>query len=200
MDRKFIAGFVKRKEFRGVNDEELVHQFSLSHQDEIIDELFERYIHLVFGLCIKYLKNEEHARDMAMIIFEDLAGKLQKFEIKHFKSWLYTVARNACLMELRKKKHEIPLEQSKIIFLGHVENEEILHLSDEKSIQENAVILKMAKLSSDQRTCLDMMYFQNQSYKDIAEKTGLSLKQVKSHIQNGKRNLRNMLSDEEGED
>jgi len=200
MDRKFLAGFVKRKEFRGVNDEELVHQFSLSHQDEIIDEFFERYIHLVFGLCIKYLKNEEQARDMAMIIFEDLAGKLQKFEIKHFKSWLYTVARNACLMELRKKKHEIPLEESKIIFFGHVENEEILHLSDEKSIQENAIVLKMAKLSSDQRTCLDMMYFQNQSYRDIAEKTGFSLKQVKSHIQNGKRNLRNMLSDEEGED
>jgi len=200
MDRKFLAGFINRKRFRGVSDEDLVFQYALSHQDEIIDELFERYIHLVFGLCIKYLKHEEQAQDMAMIIFEELAGKLQKFEINHFKSWLYTVARNACLMELRKKKHEIALEQSKIIFFANVENEEMMHLSDEKSSQENSIILKMAKLSADQRTCLDMMYFQNRSYRDIAEKTGFSMKQVKSHIQNGKRNLRNLLSDEEGKD
>lgn len=193
MSRKFILKKGSRKKFRGLSDEYLVTQFSSDSKNEILDEFFERYVHLVYGLCMKYFKDDEKARDTTMIIFESLSLKFEKFEIKNFKSWLYTVARNKCLMELRKKKREILVEQDKIIHLQRVENSLVDHLNEEENQAEEKVILYLNKLNRNQQLCMNMLYFKNMSYKEIADKTGFSLKEVKSHIQNGKRNLKNFL-------
>ena len=194
MERKFLSGFGIRKKYRGKSDEELLSQFTLHNSNEVIDEFFNRYVHLVYGLCLNYLKDDEHARDITMQIFESLAEKFRKFEIQHFKSWLYTVSRNACLMELRKTKYEKPVDRNEMSRLLHVEFTEDMHLLDEEDPIEENLMVYLHKLNNKQRTCLDLMYFQKMTYKEIADETGLTLKEVKSHIQNGKRNLRNLLS------
>ncbi len=193
MNRKFIVSFSSRQRFRGMSDEDLVIKFATGRQNEIIDEFFKRYVHLVYGLCMKYFKEDEKARDSTMVIFESLSQKLTKFEIKNFKSWLYTVARNTCLMELRRKNIEKPVEQVEIIRMHRMENSDDIHLIDEESRMEDDIIAYLHKLNRSQQLCLDMMYFRKMSYKEIAIETGFSLKEVKSHIQNGKRNLRNFL-------
>ena len=181
-----------------MSDEELVRYFKSHQQNEVIDELFERYVHLVYGLCMKYFRDEEQARDIVMAIFEGLMEKIRKFEIQYFKSWLYMVARNTCLMELRRKKYEIPTNSIEIIRSDRMENNDDMHLYDEENQLEEKLVIYLHKLNNKQRLCLDMIYFQKKSYKEIAAETGLSLKEVKSHIQNGKRNLRNFL--ESGDD
>jgi len=193
MNENFILRLHSRRKLQGISDEDLSIRFAASSDNKIIDELFGRYVHLVFALCMKYFKDEEQAKDTTMTIFENLGEKLKKFEIKNFKSWLCTVARNTCLMELRKNKNEIPIEQTELSRMQHMENGEEMHLMDEDINKKENLILYLHQLNDNQRICLDMMYFRKKSYKEIAEKTGLSMSEVKSHIQNGKRNLRNLM-------
>ena len=179
-----------------MSDEELVLQYSERNSNEILDEFFERYIHLVYALCMKYFRDNEKARDTAMTIFENLGPKLDTFEIHHFKSWLYTVSRNTCLMELRKKKFELLPENTEIIRMDRMEYDEVLHLDEEGSTDEKNLLAYLDKLNKNQRLCLDLMYFHKKSYREIADETGFSLKEIKSHIQNGRRNLRNFFKNE----
>ncbi len=199
MNRYFIVSFNARRKLKNISDEDLALQFAANKDDIILNEFFDRYVHLVFALCMKHFKHEEKAKDTTMVIFEALGEKLLKFEIQNFKSWLCTVARNACLMELRKKKHEISTEQVEIFHHYDMENQEEVHLFNDENRREDDLMVYLHKLNDNQRVCLDLMYFQNKSYKEIAVETGFSLKEVKSYIQNGKRNLRNFmkLGDEE---
>jgi len=194
MNRKFIVNINRRRRYRELSDEELILEYAAHGQNEILDEFFDRYVHLIYAVCMKYFQDEEKAKDTTMIIFENLGSKIKKFVIQHFTSWLYTVTRNACLMELRKKKYEIPLGSTEIIQLNRMENSESEHLFGEEKVNENSLMIYLQKLNNNQRLCLDMMYFQKKSYKDIAAQTGLSIKEVKSHIQNGKRNLKNLMN------
>lgn len=191
MNRKFILKMGNRKKFRDYSDELLAQKFTSGSQNEILDELFDRYVHLVYGLCMKYFRDDEKARDTTMIIFESLPQKLEKFEVKSFKAWLYTVARNTCLMELRKKKKEIHVEYEKIIHLQRVEIDDTDHLNEEENEKVENMTFYLNKLNQNQQVCLNLLYFENMSYKEIAEKTGFSMKEVKSNIQNGKRKLKN---------
>jgi len=160
--------------------------------------LFERYSHLVFGLCMKYLKNTQDAEDAVMGIFEKLMTDLHKHDVKDFKNWLYRVSKNHCLMILRKNKvddratenimHEKKQEFMEILFGAH-------HLNNEMDVEGILISLHDAvnSLREEQKTCIELMYFEKCSYQEIAEITGYELKNVKSYIQNGKRNLKNML-------
>ena len=175
-------------------DEELIHIYKKSDNGDLVGELFERYTHLVFGLCMKYLKNEEESKDAVMQIFEDLHHKLKDHEIGNFKSWLYSVAKNHCLMQLRKEKTASRLKEN-IYQKIHAEVMELrVDLHPNSSVEQEEHIPKMMKglqtLKEAQRTCLELLYLQNKSYKEVAEITGYSMNKVKSHIQNGKRNLR----------
>jgi RNA polymerase sigma-70 factor (ECF subfamily) len=178
-----------------MSDDDLVKNYKRYHNKEIIGEFFNRYMHLVFAVCMKYLKNDEQAKDAVMEIFESLDKKLLKFEIRNFKSWIHKVSCNYCLMELRKKKTKIPIEENKLFRSENVENDLILHPYSEEDVDEYNVVRVLGKLKEAQRKCLELMYFQNKSYKAISLETGYSLKLVKSHIQNGKRKLKLLLKE-----
>ncbi|MBN2487066.1 MAG: sigma-70 family RNA polymerase sigma factor [Bacteroidales bacterium] len=175
------------------NDEELISRYKTTQEKEIIGELFDRYIHLVFSACMKFFRHEENARDAAMEIFESLEEKLVKYDIANFKGWLYTTARNHCLMGLRKIKPEVHHEKIENLQKNSVENEGILHLDIEQQVNSELVLKLLDELKHEQRICVELMYLCGKSYKDIAEETGFGLKNVKSFIQNGKRNLRIMI-------
>jgi len=177
-----------------LSDTDIINRYKKLGDAEVLAPLFDRYIHLVFGVCLKYLKNKEHAKDAAMEIMESLTDKLLQHDISKFPSWLHTVSRNYCLMRIRNRKENLFIEMDKrkseqIL----VESDEDLHLKIEEEAQLNEMGKAIACLNNEQKQCIQLFFFEKRSYDEIVEKTGYSLKKVKSHIQNGKRNLRNYL-------
>lgn len=155
---------------------------------QLLGELYEQYMPLVYGLCLKYLKEEEKSKDAVMQIFEQLIHKLRVHEVTNFKSWLYTLARNFCLMELRASGKQNFQEITDNI----MENAVPVHLNiDElRETQLTAMERCMGQLPDEQRISVELFYLQQKSYKEITEITGYDMNKVKSYIQNGKRNLK----------
>ena len=172
-----------------LSDEELLTHYAQSGDTEYFGELYNRYIPLLYGLCLKYLQDEDRAQEAVMQLFEDLLPKLGNYEIKVFKPWLYRVAKNHCLQLLRKENKEIPLDYT----INIMESDEFLHLlSEEESSEDQLKALHhcLEKLPEEQRTSITRFFLEEMSYADIVEQTGFTLNNVKSYIQNGKRNLK----------
>ncbi|NTW24721.1 MAG: sigma-70 family RNA polymerase sigma factor [Lentimicrobium sp.] len=179
-----------------LSDEELVEFFRESGNREIIGELFKRYTHLVLGVCYKYLGNHEDARDTAMGVFESLFSSLNKYEVRNFKSWLFTVTKSHCAQVLRERKKDFITIRWEDNLLGEVmENGGFSHHNADEETEERIRKLHRAvgNLSPGQQQCILLFYFEGKSYQQITETTGLNLNEVKSFIQNGKRNLKNAL-------
>lgn len=175
-------------------DEVLLALYREKGEMEIIAELHRRYSHLVVGACLKYLRDEENARDATMQIFEKLIVDLRNHTIENFKSWLYTVSKNQCLMELRKNTAEnLRLE---LVYANYaekfVEIWDELHLNNAFESERKLKALQdaLGQLNAEQRTCIDLFYLKGKSYGEISDLAGMDVKLVKSHIQNGKRNLK----------
>lgn len=177
-------------------DLELIALFKETGDNVHIGELFKRYTHLVFGVCMKYLKDEDESKDAVMIIFEKLPSDLKKHEVTQFKGWLHRVASNHCLMELRSKsaKHEKDVEMAKD-FASVMESGYELHLDgvDDKERELQNLEEAVNELKSEQKICIELFYLQEKSYQEVAELTGFDMNKVKSAIQNGKRNLKILL-------
>lgn len=169
-------------------DEALLIRYQQTGDKALIGALFNRYVHLVYGLCLKYLKDRDAAQDTVMTIFESLFKKLLDHDVKYFKSWLYMVAKNYCLMELRKAGTSKDLNGSIMeseVFLHPIE-EMPADVTDDLDAMEKC----LEQLRDDQQKCLRMFYLQELSYEEVSTKTTFALKKVKSYIQNGKRNLK----------
>ncbi|MFM8912420.1 MAG: RNA polymerase sigma factor [Flammeovirgaceae bacterium] len=151
-------------------------------------ELFQRYTSLLYGVCLKYLKDRDDAKDAVMQLFEKLAGTLQDHQVENFKSWLYVTARNHCLMHLRSKKSK----KTEGMSGQFMESEQLLHLEDEPEMEQNLTKLEncIAELAAEQQKCVRLFYLDEKCYKEVADATGFDMNQVKSYIQNGKRNLK----------
>lgn len=181
-----------RKNISKLTDEELLQQYIQSGDTKYFGELYNRYIPLLYGLCLKYLRDEDRAQDAVMQLFEDLLLKVMNYDIKVFRPWLYRVAKNHCLQVLRKENREVSLDY----IVNVMESGEFLHLiSEEESTEEqlDALHTCMEKLPESQRTSIICFFLEEMSYQDIIVKTGFSLNNVKSYIQNGKRNLKNCI-------
>jgi len=182
--------------FRGnkkpLSDNELIREFRSSADPEYLGELYSRYMHLVYGVCLKYLKNREESKDAVMQIFEKLITGLPEYEILNFKSWLYVITKNHCLMQIRSrqaKDKKIKAWQNDPE--NFMEYEDVLHPLDDDS-EENNLALKecIEKLKNEQRECVQWFYYENKSYREIAKFPGMDEKKVKSLLQNAKRNLK----------
>lgn len=183
--------FLKRN-ISPLTDEELLEHYKKSGHTEYFGELYNRYIPLLYGLCLKYLYDEAGAQDAVMELFEELLPKISRFEIKDFKCWLYRVGKNHCLQILRKKSNEISLDYT----INTMESDEFLHLLCEEGQTEEqiaALYRCMKKIPGNQRISIQNFFMKEMSYADIAEETGYTIKNVKSYIQNGKRNLKNCI-------
>ncbi len=153
--------------------------------------LYERYAHLVLGVCFKYLKDAEAAKDATQQIFIKLLEDLKRFEIVHFKAWLMQVTRNFCLMQLRQS---IPVVNNVVPLPDNMEFEEEMHPLPEREVLLDQLEAAVEALNAEQRTCISLFYQHKMTYSSIAVKTGYTVMEVKSHIQNGRRNLKNKLT------
>ena len=173
-----------RKTYQSLSDAELVKMYKDKSSSAIIGELYTRYGHLVMGTSMKYLKNKANAEDLTMQVFEQLPKKISSHNIQRFKSWLYMVTKNECLMLLRKKRH-LTTE-----IMKELESSNELHLKEEKEVQLNLLEQAITKLKDEQRQCIELFYLEQKSYQEIVFELKMDLKKVKSAIQNGKRNLK----------
>ena len=180
-------------------DDELMRLYFSGKDENVASELFNRYTHLIFGVFMKYLRNSEDAKDAVMQIFEDFLMADDLSEVKNLSAWLFTVAKNHCLMKLRSKKPALQADEKKMLKLEReiMEMPLVMHHYDEEEYEMSINRLQQAlqQLNQGQKTCVELFYLQDKQYKEICELTGFDLLAVKSHIQNGKRNLKILLQD-----
>jgi RNA polymerase sigma-70 factor (ECF subfamily) len=185
--------FLLSKKVVRQSDAEIIFSFKKSGDNFFIGILFDRYSHLAFAVCMNYLKNEDDSKDAVIHIFEKISSDLKKYDVKQFSHWLHTVTKNYCLKELSRKKHAVDLSEA--------ENElaeEFFHSNMDATDMSNLFLANLdealATLTEEQKKCIDLFYLEEKSYNDIATITGYTFNQVKSYIQNGKRNLKIFLT------
>lgn len=179
-------------------DPELIAQYKATGDSAFVGELFERYSVPIFAICRKYNKDEDEAKDAAMEVFEYLLQELRKYEIQNFKSWLARATSNFCLMRIRKTRTiEGKAEEFKKNEMALVESGADLHPESEateKELELQRLEAALGELNEEQKTCVELFFLQGKSYEEIAQLTGYNYNQVKSYIQNGKRNLKIRMS------
>jgi RNA polymerase sigma factor (sigma-70 family) len=187
----------KSTEIQHLTDEELLNKYLHLRDQSILGQLLERYISFVLLIASKYLKDKDLAKDLSMQVFEKVINEVHRFEIKNFKSWLHVVTKNQCLMHLRSQKGHLSISIDHSFNEGNfVENETFVHHGYDEEKESRLVRLEDAvnQLDEEQRQCVKLFFIEEKSYKEITDTTGYNLNQVKSYIQNGKRNLRNILA------
>lgn len=168
-------------------DQDLISQYKREGDIRILGELYQRYMDLIYAVCLKYLKEPAGAQDAVMAIFEELVSKLRKHEVTHFKGWLYTLAKNYCFMHLRSQK-QMPVSQ----LPEFMQLTEIPHLETvfEKELNLNQLSKCIDGLSPDQKQTVQLFYLEEKSYKEIAGITQTDWNKVRSLVQNARRNLK----------
>lgn len=187
---------LKRLKNEDNSDQLLVKEYRESGDQAFLGELYGKYLHLIYGLCLKYLKSRESAQDASMEIFEKVSSEIRKSEITHFKSWLYVVARNHCLSILRKKQNTCELEFfSENNYADYVEYESFFTLIDKEAIQnkEGKLHKCIEKLNEQQKLSITLFYFKEACYQEIAQMLNTTVNKIKSYLQNGKRNLKRCM-------
>ena len=181
-----MSFFYKPVKPDNADDDKLLTSYRESGDLVFLGRLYEKYMSLVYGVCLKYLKDEEQAKDAVMGIFEELTTKTNQFDIKQFRGWLYVLSRNYCLMQLRSGK------KMEMVSLDDVmEFSPFLHPDDNnREAAMMALERCLDKLNPAQKQSINLFYLNEKCYKEIVELTGFSLNEVKSYIQNGKRNLK----------
>lgn len=180
------------QDFKNIPDHELLTSYQKNDDKKALGTLFERYHHLVTSFCYKYLEDHELAKDATMNIFEKLISEIHKHDVKNFKAWLITVTKNHCLMELRKKR--APLKNIETLELLPMESEMDLHLLEEGERERILLDYCITQLEPRQRDCIVLFYFKQMSYQQIQNATGFSFLEVKSSLQNGKRNIKLLMN------
>lgn len=181
---------INRKKKENADDSELIADYKRWGDRKKIGVLFDRYSHLVFGVCMKYLKNQDDSKDATLCIFEKAMDDLKKHDVQKFSYWIHTVARNYCLMQLRSRRAMVYIDDE------DGPGEKILHQGgDDHDASKQEGLLQLmeeaiGKLNEEQRTCIDLFYLKKYCYQDVSKITGFTMNEVKSHIQNGKRNIK----------
>jgi len=182
------ASLLHIKPATALTDAELLSEFKNKFDQQWLAQLYLRYTELVYGVCVKYLKDGEAAKDAVMNIYQELLVKLQTHEVENFKSWLYVVAKNHCLMQLRKEKKMMTVEFTSSV----MQSEDFTHLDSvlEKEQELKKLESCIDSLPAEQRQSIQLFYLENKCYNEIAESTGYGWNKVRSLIQNGRRNLK----------
>ena len=182
---------MNNNKYQHISDTELLNRFYADHDNEWLGILLERYTMLLLGVSMKYLKNEEAAKDAVQQVFLKAISELHKYKVEYFKSWIYMIAKNHCLMQLRDKGRFFSEIDETTVSTPAEPEETKAHIEKDKTLDKLAIALQ--QLNKEQQLCVTLFYLEKKSYQEIAEQTSFSIMQVKSHIQNGKRNLKIMM-------
>ncbi len=190
--------FFNKKKVITTDDTELLELYRQTHDKYYVGELFKKYSKLVLGTCAFYLEDREEAKDTVIDIFNKLMEDLKKHQIENFKAWLSFVTKNHCISIIRKRKTNrnrmaeyYEFEKQETTY----ENELIQEKVKDEEITAQFLKESLSELKDKQRICVEQFYLQSKSYFEIADNTGYSVNEVKSYIQNGKRNLKILIEE-----
>jgi RNA polymerase sigma-70 factor (ECF subfamily) len=192
------VSFLKNISNTSLTDKELVELYKKSGDLSVLGELYQRYMELVYGVCLKYFKEPERSKDSVMLIFEELVSKLKKHEVDNFRGWLHQLAKNHCLMQLRTPRNLKTVELN----IDIMQTGENVHLngvlsgwtpSEEKEENFKKLEYCLSTLTDDQQKAIRLFYLEGKCYNEIVEITGQEWNQVRSFIQNGRRNLKTCM-------
>jgi RNA polymerase sigma factor (sigma-70 family) len=175
---------------QNLTDIEIINFFS-SKRNQALEEIYNRYSALVYGVCLKYLGNRDESLDTVVEVFSLLTEKVPHHEIFNFSSWLYSVTKNHCLMKLRTDKRHNEAMKNYVNEVEHISPES----SDEELVPGKNLEKAICQLSSEQKVCVELFYYQNKSYIEISDITGFTVKSVKSYLQNGKIKLKKIMEE-----
>jgi RNA polymerase sigma-70 factor (ECF subfamily) len=179
---------LSKDKFGHISDAELLNRFYADRDNEWLGILLQRYTMLLLGVSMKYLKNEEEARDTVQQVFLKAINELHKYKVEYFKSWIYMIAKNHCLMQLRSKgRFNTEITEQTLTTPAEPESSQV-HIEKDKTLDKLALALQ--QLNNEQQLCVTLFYLEKKSYQEISQQSSFSILQVKSHIQNGKRNLK----------
>ena len=188
---------MSKSKYGHISDTELLNRFYADHDNEWLGILLERYTMLLLGVSMKYLKNEDEARDAVQQVFLKAINELHKYKVEYFKSWIYMIAKNHCLMQLRNKgRFNAEITEQTLTTPAEPENNQV-HIEKDQALDKLATAL--LQLNKEQQLCVTLFYLEKKSYQEISEQSSFSILQVKSHIQNGKRNLKIIMDRMSGE-
>lgn len=173
-----------------ISDQQLLEKYYADRDAKWLGTLLQRYTLLLLGVSMKYLKNEEEAKDAVQYVFLKVLTELPRTRVLFFKSWLYMIVKNHCLMKLRDKGLEVSMDERNIEIKDEPDEKQMVF---EKERLLNKMEEAVGELTAEQKTCITLFYLQKLSYQEIVDRTGYNLMQVKSYIQNGKRNLKIIL-------
>jgi RNA polymerase sigma factor (sigma-70 family) len=179
---------VNSDKYQHITDQQLLEHFYADRDNQWLGILLQRYTLLLLGVCMKYLKNEEQARDSVQQVFLKAITELHKYRVDYFKSWIYMVAKNHCLMQLRERPGKNTVELTEKFSTSDETTDKYQLLQEEKIY--DLMKLSLTELNPEQQQCVTLFFLEHKSYLEISETTGFTMMQVKSHIQNGKRNLK----------
>lgn len=181
----------KNQNINTLSDEELLRAYQQSGDHQYISQLYMRYVELIYGVCLKYYKNRADAKDATSEIYILLLRRIQGKSIDNWKPWLYTVTKNYCLEQLRSRSSKMP----KQLVADRVYSDEIFHPNTESNEAELVQLEScIEKLEQEQKDCIRLFYVERKSYQDVVNILGISWSQVRSRIQNGRRNLKNCMN------
>jgi len=190
---------IQGKKRRSRNDEELLTEFRSGGDLGVLGELYSKYMHLVYGVCLKYLKVREESQDAVMQIFEKLIIEIPKHNIENFSSWLHVVTKNYCLMQLRSDKSQSERISEWIndhdVFMETVTDLHPLDEDNDSKEVDRALEECIERLKEEQKKCIRQFYFENKCYNEISADLDMDVRKVKSYLQNGKRNLKLCLEE-----
>ncbi len=178
-----------KEQFNDIEDKELLARFYTDGNNEWLGILFSRYTLLLLGVCMKYFKNEEDAKDGVQQIFMKAIAEINKYKVTYFKSWIYMVSKNHCLMRLRDNKNRATMAIDEAMVADELTGEKLQEYY-QKDLTLSLIEEGLQLLNTEQKQCLTLFYLQQKSYQQITSITGFTILQVKSFIQNGKRNLK----------
>ena len=178
--------------YKDTTDNELLERFFRDKNNQWLGILLQRYTMLLYGVCMKYLKNEDDAKDSVQQVFLKIIAELHKYKVEYFKSWIYMIAKNYCLMKLRDRQGKTPVELKEQALTREEEPGSLqFHLDKDRMLDLMTAALE--ELNKEQKLCVTLFYLDKKSYQEITSHTGYSMGQVKSYIQNGKRNLKQLM-------
>ncbi|MFI5218282.1 MAG: RNA polymerase sigma factor [Bacteroidia bacterium] len=170
-----------------LTDTEIIALYKSTGDKKLVGILFDRHSHLVYGICYKYLRNEEKCKDAVLTIFEKLFADLLKYEVSNFSSWIHSVSRNYCFAFLNKENGRRGIEEIPELIEENENDNEVKLFTEKNLLHLNGAL---NSINTEQKKCIEMFYLENNSYNEISTATGFTINQVKSYIQNGKRNLK----------
>jgi len=155
-------------------------------EQQAMSELYDRYAKVVYAVALRVLQDAAAAEDVLQDVFLQLWRNPDAFDASRgsLAAWLAVIARHRSIDRLRKRRPETDIEECVITSGPDLRDD------TERALVVEKVRGALAEMNPDQRSALELAFFQGLTHSEIAEKTGEPLGTVKTRIRSGLQQLR----------